>query len=638
MACFTSGIIMKSASGCSEPRINAYSRKRVFFLTGVYLFMGLHIAHWKFSGKTLAPLELNEVLYTLHLGIITAGFIFMALLLIFSLIAGRFFCSWLCHILALQDFSVWILSKFHIKPRHIKSRTFYLIPVITMGYLFLLPQIERIYHSKPMPVWKIQGDAEGWASFITNDFWRNLPGAGITLLTFFICGFLIIYFLGSRSFCQYVCPYGALFAVSDRLAPGKIKLTGNCNNCGICSSVCSSHILVHREVQEFGKVVNHNCLKDLDCVASCPENALSFGFTKPSGLKSLYLGNKQKIKFDFTLKEDIALLVLFIVFLSIYFGLYDSVAFLLAAASAVIASAACLTFYNVFKSEHFKINSLILKQNRKLRASGKVFYGLFAVLILFSTHSAFIRYHQLLGEHYYNRTANISNDSAVELQNPETQSDINNAARLLGRVYTYGLYHSPALLRQLASLSICRKDHASATRYLEEMLSKKTDETDARLRLAKLYIVQNNTTQALPHLRELSKIKTEILQDKMIISDAMLTLGHIEERNGFTSEALHLYQKAIEENPKNGEAYLAAGVLATRSQKYDQAEQYLQKASELNAPVVLIENTLAFIYIRKHKIEEAALHLENVIRADPGNTQALKNLASLRQKNNKSNP
>ena len=44
-------------------------------------------------------------------------------------------------------------------------------------------------------------DAEGWASFATTDFWRNLPGPGITALTFFVCGFAIVYLLGARSFC-----------------------------------------------------------------------------------------------------------------------------------------------------------------------------------------------------------------------------------------------------------------------------------------------------------------------------------------------------------------------------------------------------------------------------------------------------
>lgn len=37
----------------------------------VYILMAIHIEHWYLAGKTLAPLELDEVIYTLELGIVT---------------------------------------------------------------------------------------------------------------------------------------------------------------------------------------------------------------------------------------------------------------------------------------------------------------------------------------------------------------------------------------------------------------------------------------------------------------------------------------------------------------------------------------------------------------------------------------
>jgi len=80
-----------------------YAKWRAISLATVYLLMGLHIAHWKLAGRTLAPLEFNEVLYTVHLGIVTAGFLFMGLTMVATLVAGRFFCSWMCHMVALQD-------------------------------------------------------------------------------------------------------------------------------------------------------------------------------------------------------------------------------------------------------------------------------------------------------------------------------------------------------------------------------------------------------------------------------------------------------------------------------------------------------------------------------------------------------
>lgn len=55
-----------------------YSRWRAKTLILVYVLFAAHIVHWRFAGRTLAPLELSEVMYTLELGIVTAGFVFMA--------------------------------------------------------------------------------------------------------------------------------------------------------------------------------------------------------------------------------------------------------------------------------------------------------------------------------------------------------------------------------------------------------------------------------------------------------------------------------------------------------------------------------------------------------------------------------
>ena len=63
-----------------------YSRWRVASLLTVHLLIALHIAHWLVTGRTLAPLEFNEVLHTLHLGVITAGFLFMALTVVGTLV------------------------------------------------------------------------------------------------------------------------------------------------------------------------------------------------------------------------------------------------------------------------------------------------------------------------------------------------------------------------------------------------------------------------------------------------------------------------------------------------------------------------------------------------------------------------
>ncbi|MBK9318781.1 MAG: tetratricopeptide repeat protein [Bacteroidetes bacterium] len=607
-----------------------YSHWRVICLSLVYLLMGIHIAHWKIAGRTLAPLELNEVLYTLHLGIITAGFIFMGVALLSIVIAGRFFCSWMCHILALQDLSEWILKKLKIKPKHIRSRYLYLIPFICFGYLFLLPQIQRIYFHQPLAIWRIQSDSEGWASFITNDFWRNLPGFGITMLTFFTCGFGIIYFLGSRSFCQYVCPYGALFAMTDRIAPGKIKLTGDCNQCGKCTAVCSSHIKVHKEILHFGKVVNPNCLKDLDCVQVCPNDAIHFGFTKPTGFSSLNAIPSEKKQFDFTLKEDIALVLLFLLYVPIYFGLYDSVAFLLAATVSVILSFLTILAYRMTSLSFIRTGKIILKKDDKITIYGKYFLAIFVMLLLFTCHSVTIRYHQLTGEHFYHQVANIESNSSPELGKQETQDQVNTALHHLSFIYQWGCYRPAPLLRQLSALAIYQNDYKQAVVYLEKMTKLVPQDLEARIRLAKIYVKQNNAEEAFPLLRSLANEDVHTNHDKIIKSEALVVLGHLEENSGFPAEALLHYKKAIEYHKDNKEAWLAGGVLLTKAGQRKEGEMYLLKASMYYPASPLIENNLALIYMQEKSNDKARYHLEKLLALQPGNPQATYNLAMLK--------
>jgi len=210
------------------PRSGKYGRRRALALGSVYVLFGFHLAHWKLAGETLAPLELNEVMYTLEAGVVTAGFLLMVTLAVGTAIFGRFFCSWACHILALEDLCSWMLRKLRIRVQPVRSRLLSVVPLAAMFYMFVWPQVLRWIEGRPLPRWRILADADGWASFATRDFWRNLPGPWVAGSTFLVCGFAMVYVLGSRSFCFHGCPYGALFAFLDRLAPGRIKLTGDC--------------------------------------------------------------------------------------------------------------------------------------------------------------------------------------------------------------------------------------------------------------------------------------------------------------------------------------------------------------------------------------------------------------------------
>ena len=52
---------------------------------------------------------------------------------------------------------------------------------------------------------------------VTERFWETFPGPGMAIATILVAGFLLVYWLGAKGFCSYGCPYGAFFAIGDRV-------------------------------------------------------------------------------------------------------------------------------------------------------------------------------------------------------------------------------------------------------------------------------------------------------------------------------------------------------------------------------------------------------------------------------------
>ncbi len=563
-----------------DARTRQYGYWRAASLVGVYLFMGLHIAHWKIAGKTLAPLELNEVMYTLELGIITAGFIFMVLAMISVLIVGRFFCSWGCHILALEDLSSWLLEKIGIRPKPVRLRTLLLVPPGAMFYMFVWPQISRLIDGREMPVLHITTDESGWASFITDDFWRNLPGPGVIIFTFFVVGFLIVYLLGSRSFCRYVCPYGALFSLADRVAPGKIVALGDCTQCGICTAKCSSDIRVHEELTVFGKVVSPSCLKDLDCVSSCPQGVIGFGFTKPSFFKSWKrVDGVKKPRYDFSLFEEGLMAVVFLFVFFALRGLYDIFPFMLSMALAAIVAFITLKGLRLAYAEYVRLNNFQLKiENRITRPGG--FFALFAVVLVgLTVHSAWIRYHEFTGW----RAVRMLEHPEANPADFDAVATVDTAITHLSTANQWG-FHSPTkLIQKLGEL---------------------------RVAAAQSIADQGNPDQAIERLRA-------IIQEYPELAIAHYNLGGLLALAGRETEAIAQFEESLRLNKNDPDTWNTLGYLWFNQNRLENAEYCFRAAIERNPEFAHPHFNLARLLANQGRIDEAEFHLMQAIQLDP---------------------
>lgn len=473
------------------------TRRRAVVLTSVYAAIGLHVAHWKLEGRTLAPLELNEVMYTLELGVVTAGFLFMAVLVLGTLVFGRFFCGWACHILALEDLAAAGLARAGIRLRPIRSRVLALVPVLAAAYMFAWPQFERFaarrwswaetaFGPQPAFTWRVLGDGEGWASFLTTDFTRNLPGPFVAATTFLVCGGLIVYLLGSRSFCRYACPYGAVFGIADRFAPGRIVLTGDCTNCGICTAHCQSHVRVHEEVARYGSVVDAACLKDLDCVAVCPTGALGFGVARPSLWKrvrrpSVSVRRPPGLS---RVEETIVAGVFLIVLLSVR-GIYSAVPFLLALGLAACTSVGGVIAIRAIRGHSAWLPGYPLRRRGRWTRTGRAMIAGLGLVGLLVLHSTWIRYHEVRSHQLYRALVSAAADPTIA-RSPQQDG---RAGALRGHLEArarWGLVRPEDLEHKLASFYLYAGPVERAEPWLRRLLRRDSADLDARVRLAGL--------------------------------------------------------------------------------------------------------------------------------------------------------
>lgn len=523
--------------GRSTPKPHRnYARWRAASLVFVYLLMAAHVTHWMIARKTLAPLELNEVMYTLELGIVTAGFLFMVAVTLATAVFGRAFCSWGCHILALQDLSAWIFRKLHIKPKAIRSRILMLVPFVAALYMFVWPQAVRVYQGNPLPELHFRTDAEGWASFSTQNYWRNLPGPVITITTFVVCGFLIVYVLGSRGFCTYGCPYGALFRVADRLAPARIRLKGNdCRTCGACTAACQSHVRVHEELNRFGMVVNPACLRDLDCVTACPKGNVYYGFGLPSLLKKTINNTAIRKSYDFSIAEEVVLGMIFVFVVFTYRGLYDQIPFLLSLAIAVIGAYLFVVWVRLIYRSDVQLGRRQLKAAGRLRWEGAVFCSVMVALTALTMHSSFIHWRAVRGRMVAAR---------FFLQGGTDEALAMTAIKHLQASQEFGLIHSGQIAADLGDIYYqlageCFRSTRihEAEQNLRAALAEHPAHAMAHYDLGALLLKREQRAEAIEHLTRTTQLRPDF-------ADGHYNLAVALWMNGALAEAKHAMETA----------------------------------------------------------------------------------------------
>jgi tetratricopeptide (TPR) repeat protein len=405
--------------------------------------------------------------------------------------------------------------------------------------MFVWPQVVRLSEGRPLPQLHLRTDADGWASMATENFWRNLPGPIITVVTFGVCGFLIVYVLGSRGFCTYGCPYGTVFRLADRVAPAKIRLRGNdCLQCGTCTAACTSHVRVHEELNRYGMVVNPACLKDLDCVAACPKGNVFYGFGRPSLFKTIRNDTAVRKTYDFTGWEEAVLFLVFLVVLFIFRGLYDQIPFLLSIALGTIVAYLAVVFLRMAYRPALQLNRWQLKLNGRLTTSGCLFASAMVLFGLITAHSALVHYHAFQGHRLAVQALALN---VFDEPTAREAVDHLNAAQQWGLIPTTRIPTALADLHyQLAGLCFKSARTQEAEEHLRAALSAGPTHFMAHYDLGVLLLEKGQRAPAVEHLRRATALKPDFAEGHYNLALAHWMLGTYDEARREINAAFEL--------------------------------------------------------------------------------------------------
>ncbi|EKQ56552.1 MULTISPECIES: FMN-binding protein [unclassified Clostridium] len=179
-----------------------------------------------------------------------------------TIIAGRWFCGWMCAFGAYNDLIYFISkkifkSKFKVNEK-VDSILKYAKYVVLIFIIIISWTIGSNILESTSP-WDVFGQITNISTVISNLLIGLVLLALITIGAFFV----------ERFFCRYLCPLGAVFSIISKIGITKInKPKADCGKCRACTINCSMGLQLYK----VDKVKGGDCINCLKCTEVCPRN------------------------------------------------------------------------------------------------------------------------------------------------------------------------------------------------------------------------------------------------------------------------------------------------------------------------------------------------------------------------------
>ena len=413
---------------------------------------------------------------------------------------------------------------------------------------------------------------------MTTQFWATFPGPLIAVLTFLVCGFAAVYFLGSKGFCTYGCPYGALFGLVSRLSPGRIVVSEACAGCGHCTATCTSNVRVHEEVRLYGMVVDPGCMKCLDCVSVCPTHALSFGFARPP-----VFAPAARRHYDFTWPEEGVLALVCLVATLAFRGLYDVVPLLMAVGLGGLTAFVTLKLWRLVREESARLQNVQLKSAGRMTRGGCLFASLSLLWLAITLHSTFVQWHRARGRHYLEQAQLTVSDllggadpakASPGRPSARHEASADRASESFRTADRWGLVGVVEVKLGLAAIAIRRHDLGAAETRLEEAIALEPDTPRLYLNLYIILMQQDRFRRAARVLEAKLAATPPTAEDHFRLAALLLATDRPEN-------AADHYRACIALAPDWAKARYNLGGLLRRLGHVEAAIEHLEAAQRL---------------------------------------------------------
>lgn len=185
-------------------------------------------------------------------------------LLIYLVISGRSFCSWVCPMNMVTDFAYWLRERLGLRSsllnlpswlRYVLFVTCLILSAVTFTAAFEAFSPQAL-------IWRDVVYGTGLGAL----------GAALGVLAF-------DFGVSKRGWCGHLCPLGAFWALYGKIGLTKVKYDeSTCTKCGDCIKICPEpQVLNLKSCGKVGMVASSECTNCGKCIAVCPEKSLSFG-------------------------------------------------------------------------------------------------------------------------------------------------------------------------------------------------------------------------------------------------------------------------------------------------------------------------------------------------------------------------